>query len=210
MYVSAHMSQQLVTISPKETISLALELMKIHKIHRLPVVIDGILVGLITEGMISKYMPSSATTLDIFELNYLLSKTKVDDIMVTRVITATPDMLLEKAADVMAKKDIGCLPVVDERKRVLGILTTNDVLTSFAHVMGLHDEGTRVVLEFALDHIGLMAEVSSLFFKHGFNITHIMAFNDESVQMVIKTSSLDKDKIKAMCEGAKFKVASIQ
>jgi acetoin utilization protein AcuB len=210
MYVSAHMSQQLVTVSPKETISLALELMKIHKIHRLPVVIDGILVGLITEGMIAKYMPSSATTLDIFELNYLLSKTKVDDIMVSRVITATPDMLLEKAADIMAKKDIGCLPVVDERKRVIGILTTNDVLTSFAHVMGLHDEGTRVVLEFALDHIGLMAEVSSLFFKHGFNITHIMAFNDNSVQMVIKTSSLDKDKIKAMCEAAKFKVASIQ
>jgi acetoin utilization protein AcuB len=87
MYVSAHMSQQLITVSPKETISLALELMKIHKIHRLPVVIDGVLVGLITEGMISRYMPSNATSLDIFELNFLLSKTKVDDIMLTRVIT---------------------------------------------------------------------------------------------------------------------------
>jgi acetoin utilization protein AcuB len=210
MYVSAHMSEQLVTISPKETISLALELMKIHKIHRLPVVIDGILVGLITEGMISRYMPSNATTLDIFELNYLLSKTKVDDIMVSRVFTAAPDMLLEKAADIMVKKDIGCLPVVDERKRVLGILTTNDVLTSFAHVMGLHDEGTRVVLEFELDHIGLMAEVSTLFFKNGFNITHLMAYHDESVQMVIKTSSLDKSAIKSVCESAKFKVVSIQ
>jgi acetoin utilization protein AcuB len=165
MYVSAHMSKQLVTISPKETISLALELMKIHKIHRLPVVIDGILVGLITEGMISRYMPSNATSLDIFELNFLLSKTKVDDIMLTRVITVSLDTLLEKAADLMVTKDIGCLPVVDERKRVLGILTTNDVLSSFAHVMGFHNEGTRVVLEFALDHIGLMAEVSSLFFK---------------------------------------------
>jgi acetoin utilization protein AcuB len=209
MYVSAHMSKQLVTISPKETISLALELMKIHKIHRLPVVIDGILVGLITEGMISRYMPSNATSLDIFELNFLLSKTKVDDIMLTRVITVYLDTLLEKAADLMVTKDIGCLPVVDERKRVLGILTTNDVLSSFAHVMGFHNEGTRVVLEFALDHIGLMAEVSSLFFKNGFNITHIMAFNDESVQMVIKTSSLDKKTIKEMCEAAKFKVVSI-
>ena len=89
MYVSAHMSQQLITVSPKETISLALELMKIHKIHRLPVVIEGVLVGLITEGMISRYMPSNATSLDIFELNFLLSKTKVDDIMLTRVINFT-------------------------------------------------------------------------------------------------------------------------
>jgi len=210
MYVKAHMSKKLVTISPKETISIALELMKIHKIHRLPVVIEGVLVGLITEGMISKYMPSNATSLDIFELNYLLSKTKVDDIMVTRVITAEPEMLLEKAADIMVRKDIGCLPVVDERKRVLGMLTTNDVLYSFAHVMGLHNEGTRVVLEFALDHIGLMAEVSSLFFKHGFNITHIMAYHDESVQMVIKTSSLDKKHIQEVCEAAKFTVVSIQ
>lgn len=210
MYVSAHMSQQLVTISPKETISLALEIMKIHKIHRLPVVIDNVLVGLITEGMISRYMPSNATTLDIFELNYLLSKTKVDDIMISRVITATPDMLLEKAADIMSSKDIGCLPVVDERKKVLGILTTNDVLTSFAHVMGLHEEGTRIVLEFALDHLGLIAEVSTLFFKHGFNITHLMATHEPSVQMVIKTSSLDKKLIKEVCEAAKFKVVSIQ
>lgn len=209
MYVSAHMSQQLITVSPKETISLALELMKIHKIHRLPVVIEGVLVGLITEGMISRYMPSNATSLDIFELNFLLSKTKVDDIMLTRVITVTLDTLLEKAADLMVTKDIGCLPVVDERKRVLGMLTTNDVLNSFAHVMGFYNEGTRIVLEFALDHIGLMAEVSTLFFKHGFNITHIMAFNDESVQMVIKTSSLDKKTIKEMCEAAKFKVVSI-
>ena len=138
-----------------------------------------------------------------------ISKTKVDDIMLTRVITVTLDTLLEKAADLMVTKDIGCLPVVDERKRVLGMLTTNDVLNSFAHVMGFHNEGTRVVLEFALDHIGLMAEVSTLFFKHGFNITHIMAFNDESVQMVIKTSSLDKKTIKEMCEAAKFKVVSI-
>ncbi len=209
MYVSAHMSQQLITISPKETISLALELMKIHKIHRLPVVIDGVLVGLITEGMISRYMPSNATSLDIFELNFLLSKTKVDDIMLTRVITVSLDTLLEKAADIMVSKDIGCLPVVDERKHVLGMLTTNDVLNSFAHVMGYYNEGTRVVLEFALDHIGLMAEVSTLFFKQGLNITHIMAFNDENVQMVIKTSSLDKKTIKDMCEAAKFKVVSI-
>lgn len=210
MYVSAHMSKKLVTVSPNAKISIALELMKIHKIHRIPVVIDGVLVGLITEGMITGYMPANAAKLDIFEINYLLSKAIVKDVMITRVITATPDMLLEKAADIMSKKDIGCLPVVDERKRVLGILTTNDVLTSFAYVMGLKDKGTRVVLEFEVDHLGLMAEVSTLFFKNGFNITHIMAFNDETVQMVIKTSSLDKEAIKKVCEGAKFTIKSIE
>lgn len=209
MYVSAHMSKKLITISPNAKVSIALELMKIHKIHRIPVVIDGILVGLITESMITSYMPTNAAKLDIFELNYMLSKAIVKDVMITRVITATPDMLLEKAADIMARKDIGCLPVIDERKLVLGILTTNDVLQSFAQVMGLNNEGTRIVLAFEVDHIGLIAEVSTLFFKNGFNITHLMASNDDTVQMVIKTSSLEKETIRRVCEGAKFSVVSI-
>ena len=81
MYVKNYMSTDLVTITPDTTVIKALDLMRQHDIHRLPVVVKGQLVGLLTESVIAKNSPSTATSLSVHELNYLLNKTTAADIM---------------------------------------------------------------------------------------------------------------------------------
>ena len=131
MYIKDQMTRNPYCISPKTTISKALEIMSVNSFHRLPVVdSDYNLLGLITAGMISDKTPSKATSLSIYELNYLLSRTSVEEIMEKDVKTINPDALLEEAASKMRLYDISCLPVV-ENDKVVGIITHNDIFKAF-------------------------------------------------------------------------------
>ena len=104
MTVRDFMTEKLITVTPDTPIFDAIDLMKKHDIHRLPVMEDQKLVGLITQGVIQESMPSKATSLSVFELNYLINKTKVGDVMLTNVTTIEADALLEDAIKV--EKDI--------------------------------------------------------------------------------------------------------
>ena len=99
MYVrEAELTVNPITVSPDTMIAKALELMREKSINRIPVVKDEKLVGIITERKLMEVSPSSATSLSIFEINYLLSKTKVEQVMTKKVVTVSPDDLLEVAA----------------------------------------------------------------------------------------------------------------
>ncbi|MEG0737080.1 MAG: CBS domain-containing protein, partial [Longicatena sp.] len=112
MYVKNRMTKNPVCIDINSKISDVVDIMNERELHRLPVVSGKKLVGLVTESMISKNGASKATSLSIYELNYLLSKTSVDAIMIRDVITIHEDRFLEDAALLMFKHDIGCLPVI--------------------------------------------------------------------------------------------------
>lgn len=103
MSVADYMTPRLVVVSPKTTISVAVELMKKNAIHRLPVMAGNRMVGLITHGIIQRAMPSQATSLSVYELNYLLTKTTVDQIMETAVQTVAATAQLETAIATMRK-----------------------------------------------------------------------------------------------------------
>ena len=103
MSVADYMTPRLVVVSPKTTISVAVELMKKNAIHRLPVMAGNQMVGLITHGIIQRAMPSQATSLSVYELNYLLNKTTVDQIMETAVQTVASSAQLETAIATMRK-----------------------------------------------------------------------------------------------------------
>ena len=123
MFVKDNMTKDPVCITPESTISQVIDLMSEKGLHRLPVVNGKRIVGLVTEGTISASGASKATSLSIFELNYLLSKTTVDTIMIKNVITINENALMEDAAMKMLKNDIGCLPVVDDDGEISGIRT---------------------------------------------------------------------------------------
>src|SRR5699024_1123073 len=122
MTVRDFMTEKLITVTPQTPIFDAIDLMKKHDIHRLPVMEDDKLVGLITQGVIQESMPSKATSLSVFEMNYLINKTKVGDVMLKNVTTIAADALLEDAIKVMRTKSIGVLPVMQDKKLV-GIIT---------------------------------------------------------------------------------------
>ena len=171
MYVKNRMTKNPICIGVNNKISEVVDIMNEKKLHRIPVVNGKKLVGLVTEGMISKNGATKATSLSIYELNYLLSKTTVDAIMIRDVITIHEDSFLEDAALLMYKHDIGCLPVVNDDKEVVGILTSNDVLSAFLDILGYRERGSRVCIE-VKDELGTIGSLSEIFVRNNCNITH--------------------------------------
>ena len=115
-----------ITIGPNTTLPEAARLMKECNIHRLPIVDNERLVGIVTLGDIREASPSNAHSLSIYELNYLIARLTVGEIMTRHPITVTPDMSVEAAARLMLEHKIGGLPVMDGN-RLVGIITETDI-----------------------------------------------------------------------------------
>ncbi len=175
MLVRDHMTPDPVTITPQNTIADAFALLRENKIRRLPVVDKGKLVGIMTERDLGDVSPSSATSLSIFEINYLLSKMTIDKVIKKqKLITIVPDAYVEEAALLMRQHGIGALPVVEDG-RLVGIITESDIFDAFIEIMGLNEPGTRLNLE-AEDKPGELAKVVSIIFKHGGDVSHLAVF----------------------------------
>lgn len=212
MYIKDHMTKNLFTISPETSVSKALDIMGLHKFHRLPVVDENNkLVGLITEGLISESSGMSTTSLSVYELNYLLTRTKASEIMIRDVVTVSPDMFLEEAAKLMADNEIGVLPVVDHTNFVLGIITDKDVFNAFSEVLGYRTQGTRFVIA-VKDEPGEFLKVCELFAKEDANIENLALYRSEErgTEAVVKaTGTVAVDVMTKALEDAGFEVRNV-
>ena len=115
-----------VTIGTKTSLHDAHALMKEKRVRRLLVVEDDRLVGIVTLGDVREAEPSSATSLSIFELHYLLAKLTIDEIMTKDPLTVAADAIIRDAAKLMMDQKIGGLPVVDG-SALVGIITESDI-----------------------------------------------------------------------------------
>ena len=124
------MSTDVVTVSPTTTMPEAHQMMIAEQIRRLPVVNEeSELVGIITLGDIRGAQPSSATSLSVWELNYLLTRLKVKDFMTQDPISILPDTTVGQAARVMLENRVSGLPVVTADGRIAGIITESDIFS---------------------------------------------------------------------------------
>jgi acetoin utilization protein AcuB len=121
------MTHNVVTVTPETTLTDAERLMVTKTIRRLPVLEDGRLVGIVTYGDIRKAQPSAATSLNIWELNYLLAKVRVSEIMTPDPITVSQNATIGEAAQLMLNNMISGLPVVDGQGDLVGIITESDI-----------------------------------------------------------------------------------
>ena len=126
--------------------------------RRLPVVRDGKLVGIVTDRDLKEATPSKATSLSVYELNYLLSKLTIKDVMTAPVMTIGSEDAIEEAALVMETHRVSGLPVVD-RGKLVGILTITDLLRAFVRFLGLREGGTRVTVDLP-DEPGVLARAA--------------------------------------------------
>lgn len=209
MYVKNKMTVNPYTIAPDATIGEALELMRKNKIRRLPVIKDGKLVGIVTERELLEVSPSKATTLSIFEINYLLAKTKVSSVMTKDTKTISPDALLEEAAVIMREFSIGALPVV-EGDKLVGIITETNIFDAFIELMGFRDIGSRITVEVG-DAPGILADVSTIIKNDNVNISHLAIYNSGigKSYMVIRVNSLNIDNMIKELESRGYKVMSL-
>jgi acetoin utilization protein AcuB len=143
MLVGERMSHPIIPVSPNMPIPEVLDLMRREHIRRAPVMRDGKLVGMVTERDLLHASASSATTLSIWELNYLLNKITVAQVMSKEVLSVTEHTPIEEAARIMADNKIGGLPVL-RGDHVVGIITETNLFKIFLELMGARDRGVRV------------------------------------------------------------------
>ena len=179
MLVKDRMTTNPVTISPDTPVAEALTLMRQRSIRRLPVVDKkGRLVGIVSEKDLLYASPSPATSLSVYEIGYLLSKLKVEEIMTDKLITVTPEAPLEEAACYMADNKIGGLPVVSG-DRLVGIITETDVFKTFLEMMGAREKGIRLTLS-VHDEPGTLSRITGAIAALGGDIIALGTFYGES------------------------------
>ena len=168
MAVKDFMTKRVVYVSPETTVAAAADIMRDKGLRRLPVIEHDKLVGLITEGTMAEASPSKATSLSIYEMNYLLNKTKVGDIMIKNVLTVSKYASLEDAIYIMLQNKVGVLPVVDN-DQISGIITDKDVFRAFLEISGYGQAGIRIGLEVP-DTPRVLEKIANLIASENLNI----------------------------------------
>ncbi|MEE4314863.1 MAG: CBS domain-containing protein [Desulfofustis sp.] len=149
MYVELWMKRDVVSISPETSLAEASELFGKHRIRRLPVVREDVLVGIVSPGDIEKVMPSILDSDNSQEGEYLSTTTPISAVMTSSPITVSPDAALLEAVEKMRRNKIDGLPVV-ESGRLVGIISITNVLDAFLDIMTTEGAGTR--LDLKIDH----------------------------------------------------------
>ena len=197
MLVEGRMSRPVISISPDMPIHDARNLFKTEQIRRAPVVKNGKLVGIVSDQDLIDATPSRATTLSVWELNYLISKITVNDVMTKEVITINEDTPIEQAARIMADNKIGGLPVMREGK-VVGMITETDLFKVFLELMGARDNGIRVTA-LVDDEPGVLEKITDAITEIGGNFISFGQFTGEDVAtklLTFKVGGVKKEEVK--------------
>ena len=198
MLVGDRMSKPVITITQDLPITDALILMKKEHIRRAPVVKDGRLVGIVSDKDLLNASPSPVTTLSIWEMNYLLSKVTVDEVMSKNVMTVTEDTPIEQAARIMADNKIGGLPVLRDG-HVIGIITETDLFKVFLELLGAREPGVRVTA-LINDTPGQLANITEAIAEKKGNFVAFGQFTGENPSnkiLTFKVKGMTQDEVKA-------------
>lgn len=206
MFVFDRMTKNPVAITPGTPVTTAGELMRENRFRRLPVIEKEKLVGWVTDDDLRQVAPSSATTLSIYEMNYLLAKLKIEEVMKKDLITVQEDAPIEEAALLMMHNKIGGLPVLNQEEKLVGVITETDIFKAFLDMSGVSKgDATRFTLR-AVDKIGVLASVGRIFADLGLSIRSFAQYlnGDGEVQMVVRIYGDHETALKAVPEFEKL------
>ncbi|HQY91617.1 CBS and ACT domain-containing protein [Caldilinea sp.] len=198
MLVRERMTSPAVTIAAETPFQEALKLLRDKKFRRLPVV-DGAgkIVGIVSERDMLHASPSPATSLSVWEVNYLLWKLKVSDIMTHNVLTINQDTPVEDAASLMVTHKIGGVPVVDDSGKVVGVITETDIFKAFVEMLGGGEHGLRLTVQVPTGS-GTLARLSTKIAEMGGLILSVGSMareTDGARELVVKVKGVTKDKL---------------
>jgi acetoin utilization protein AcuB len=175
MLVRDRMTPDPVTITTETSLKEALDLVRSKPFRHLPVMDeDDKLVGIVTEKSLVYASPTPTTTLSVFEVDYILARTKVGQVIQGLVITVPPDLPVEEAARVMIDQRIGCLPVVED-EQLLGIISDTDIFRVFAEGLGGGHPSLRITVVVP-EAVGSLSRVTSKVAALGGNIHSLGMF----------------------------------
>lgn len=197
MLVRNRMTPNPVTVSPTLPISIALNEMRMKKVHRFPVVDGkGKLVGVVSQSDLLYAAPSSATTLSIWEVTYMLNQIKVEEVMSKKVITVDDDCPIEEVARIMRQHAIGGVPVL-KNAELVGIITESDIFDVFLEMLSAETPGVRLSA-LAPYFKGSMAQISSAVTAAGGLIHALNSYRSDEPNTwgcVLKVADISKERL---------------
>lgn len=211
MKIKQYMSKDVITVSPETSVTEAVAKMESHQIHNLPVTKNDKFVGLITQDIIDAKSASDATSLSVYELNYILSQANVEKFMNKNAATATTEWMVEEAAEYMRTNNLRVLPIVDENQTVQGIVTYKDIFKALIDLSGYKpgDEGSRIVVKVVEDRVGVLSEITKLLADANVSVSHIFVNDDDGIEITIQVHANQGQDAKAAIENAGYKVISL-
>ena len=171
------MNQNVVTVDANDSVVEATKKLKENGIRMLPVTRKGKLVGIVTDRDLKRASASDATTLEVHELLYLISKIKVKEIMTKNPITVPFDFTVEEAAEVLMKNKISGVPVLNGRNQISGIMTQDDLFRAMISLTGLKSRGIQFAVQIE-DRPGSIKEVADILRKYGGRMVSILSSYD--------------------------------
>jgi acetoin utilization protein AcuB len=196
------MSKNPYTIQADTSVEEALKQMREKRVRHLPVLDKaGQLIGIVTEQDLLYASPSPATSLSIYEMQYLLSKLTAAQVMSRDLVTVTEDMLVEDAARIMTDHKIDGLPVMRDGQLV-GIITETDLFKLFLELLGARKQGVRLTM-LVPDVKGTLAKLTTAIAQQGGNIIALGTFLGEdptNLLVVIKVNDVPKDRLVAVVQ----------
>jgi len=202
------MTRNPVTVDSETLVLDAQKIMRENNIRRLPIVDKGKLVGMVTKHDLLEASPSPATSLSVFELNYLLAKMKVKEIMKKNPVTIAPDTPFEEALRLGQEKKIGSFPVV-EKGKLVGITTESDIIRFVTRVLGIREEGSRITIEGLGGKFGDLEKIVSVANQHHTIILSMMSLprpENKDWMIVLRLKTSDPDPIVKDFKKAGFNV----
>lgn len=202
MLVKDVMTKNPITIESNASVMEAKVVMKKNDINKLPVVDkSGNLVGIITANDLQRAAPSDATTLDMYELSYLLSKLTVEKTMTKKVVTVENTETVEAAAKIMADGEFGCLPVMQD-KLLVGIITDGDLFRMFIEMFSTETKGVRAIVTMSDASGTLSVFTQKVAEAKGKIITCVTtkAGDADHRKVTVKATDISMDTFKAICE----------
>jgi len=208
MLVKNWMSKTVITIDTEDSIQDAMKLLKTHKIRMLPVIKKGKLVGVITDRDIKRASASDATTLSVHELNYILSKIKVKDVVSKRLITVPYDYTIEETAEVLLNNKISGLPVVDHDGKIVGTITQSDIFREVISSAGVGRKGIQFAVQLK-NKPGSIKEVADIIRGYNGRIASILSSYERAPEdyhnVYIRTYDIDRSRLTELIEILKEK-----
>jgi acetoin utilization protein AcuB len=202
MLVKGWMTTDVITIDEDNPMMKASIIMKEKKIRSLPIVDKKRkLVGIVTDRDLRDASPSKATTLDVYELNYLISTIKIKDIMTKDIVFVRPDETVEFAAILMLENKISSLPVINDKGTLIGIITQTDIFEVLINITGVYTGGIQFALSLE-DRPGSIREVTDVIRSYGGRVVSILSTRETSEEgrysVYIRIKSLPPDKLRGL------------
>ena len=198
MLVQGWMTTDVITVSEDTPMMKASIIMKENNIRSLPILNKkGKLVGIVSDRDLRDASPSKATSLDVHELNYLISTIKIEELMTRNVVFVRPDETVEFAAILMLENKISSLPVINDKGSLIGIITQTDIFRVLINITGIYTGGVQFAFSLE-DRRGSIREVSDVIRSYGGRVVSILSTREDAEEgrhnVYIRTRSLPEDK----------------